>query len=67
MQHAAIDQNHAPAASQAGLPDDAPPIPTEDARQHEELRMLFTGFGTGLLIAGVFLVYIVFAYANWLP
>jgi hypothetical protein len=57
----------APAEEPPGLPEDAPPIPTEAARQSEELRMLFFGFGTGLTIAAVFLVYLVFTYANWLP
>lgn len=67
LENAATNANHLPATTPNALPDDAPPIPTEGARQNEELRMLFMGFGTGLLIAGVFLVYIVFAYANWLP
>lgn len=33
----------------------------------EELQMLLIGFGTGLTIAGIFLVYLVLAYAKFLP
>jgi hypothetical protein len=49
-------------------PADRPPEPqAPEERQAEELRMLLMGFGTGLTIAAVFLVYIVFEYAKWLP
>jgi hypothetical protein len=44
-----------------------PPIPGEAARRAEEMRMLLLGFGTGLSIAFIFLIYVVFAYAHWLP
>ncbi len=33
----------------------------------EELRMLLIGFGTGLSIAGIFLVYLVLEYSKFLP
>ena len=34
------------------------------ARPHEELNMLYMGFGTGLLIGGFFLVYVVIAFTG---
>ena len=37
------------------------------ARQAEELRVLLLGFGTGLTIAVVFLIYIVLETAGALP
>jgi hypothetical protein len=43
------------------------PIQDETARYREELRMLVLGFGTGILIAVIFLVYIAIAYAGVLP
>jgi hypothetical protein len=71
VQNAAADQHPVSQAvaaeNSAALADDAPPIPSLLARQSEEMRMLLLGFGTGLTIAGVFLIYIVFAYAKWLP
>ena len=47
--------------------DDEAPIQDEEAREHEEMRMLLLGFGTGILIAFVFLIYIVIAFAGVLP
>ena len=70
VHQAASDQDltgQTPPDANTALSADAPPIPTEAARRSEELQMLFLGFGTGLTIAGVFLIYLVFAYAKWLP
>lgn len=36
-------------------------------RPHEELRMLYIGFGTGVLVGIVFLLYIMAATAHLLP
>jgi len=33
----------------------------------EQLRMLLFGFGTGMLIAFVFLIYVIMAFAHWFP
>ena len=46
---------------------DQPLVQDEAAREHEEMRMLMLGFATGMLIAAVFLVYIVIAFAGVLP
>jgi hypothetical protein len=43
------------------------PIQDEAGRYHEEIRMLVVGFGTGLLIAFIFLIYIAIAFAGVLP
>jgi hypothetical protein len=45
---------------------DEPPIQGPEERQREELRMLILGFGTGLTVAGIFLVYIVLDIAKLL-
>ncbi|HEX6507471.1 MAG TPA: hypothetical protein VF221_07555 [Chloroflexota bacterium] len=45
---------------------DEPPIQGDQDRQREELRLLVIGFGTGLAIAGIFLIYIVLAIAKLL-
>lgn len=45
---------------------DEPPIQGPEERQQEELRMLLFGFGTGLTVAGIFLVYIVLEIAKLL-
>lgn len=55
------------APSLAAPHDAPPPVQAPAERQAEELRMMLMGFGTGLTIAGVFLVYIIFEYAGWLP
>ena len=44
-----------------------PPAMVEAGRAQEELRMLYAGFGTGMLIAFVFLVYVVLAFAHLFP
>lgn len=44
-----------------------PPIQNAEDRKREELRMLMLGFGTGISIAFVFLIYILFEYAKYLP
>jgi hypothetical protein len=67
VQQAATQEDQSAGTGVAALPDDAPPIPSQEAREKEEMRMLFAGFATGLTIAGVFLIYLVFQYANWLP
>jgi hypothetical protein len=67
VQQAATHEDQSAGAGIGTLPDDAPAIPTEEARQNEEMRMLLAGFATGLTIAGVFLIYLVFEYAKWLP
>lgn len=56
-----------PSEGHGTFQDAEPVIQTEAARSQEELRMLLLGFGTGITIGLVFLVYIVLAYANWLP
>jgi hypothetical protein len=43
------------------------PVQSEGERKVEELSMLLLGFGTGLSIAAIFLIYIVFEYARFLP
>lgn len=48
-------------------PEDLPPVQDPAARAREEITMLLIGFGTGMSIAAVFLVYLVFEYAKWLP
>ena len=45
---------------------DEPPIQDPEARQREELQMLVIGFGTGLTVAGVFLLYVVLDIAHLL-
>jgi hypothetical protein len=45
---------------------DEPPIQGPEARQREELQMLLIGFGTGLTVAGVFLIYVVLDIAKLL-
>jgi hypothetical protein len=47
--------------------EDDVPIQDEEARHREEIRMLIVGFGTGIFIALIFLVYIAIAYAGVLP
>jgi hypothetical protein len=48
------------------LPQDAPPIQGVEERQAEELRMLMIGFGTGLTVAVLFLIYVVLDIAHLL-
>jgi hypothetical protein len=48
-------------------PEDEQPIQDSTARYREELRMLMLGFGTGILIAFIFLIYIVLAFSGVLP
>jgi hypothetical protein len=45
---------------------DEPPIQGPEERQREELRMLILGFGTGLTVAGIFLIYVVLDIAKLL-
>lgn len=45
---------------------DEPPIQGPEERQREELRMLLIGFGTGLTVAGIFLLYVVLDIAKLL-
>ena len=52
---AAIDQGSEP-----------PAIPSPEARSREELRMLFFGFGLGITVGAVFLIYIVLDAAHLL-
>jgi hypothetical protein len=47
--------------------EESVPIQDETARHREEIRMLVVGFGTGILIAIIFLVYIAIAFAGVLP
>jgi Tfp pilus assembly protein PilN len=62
---ASVSTNQAEVAPDTGLADDAPSIEEEQRhRPGEELMMLYLGFGTGLLIAVVFLVYVVLAIAS---
>ncbi|GAC1444178.1 MAG: hypothetical protein NVSMB52_03250 [Chloroflexota bacterium] len=42
-------------------------LASDASRPAEELRMLFTGFATGLSIAGLFLLYIIMETAKLLP
>ncbi|HLJ68304.1 MAG TPA: hypothetical protein VKX16_13175 [Chloroflexota bacterium] len=42
-------------------------LETESERKAEEMRMLLLGFGTGLTIAFVFLLYVVLAYGKLFP
>jgi hypothetical protein len=51
----------------AAQPEEEQPIQDSTARYREELRMLVLGFGTGILIAFLFLVYIVLAFSGVLP
>lgn len=56
-----------PAVAQASAQQfDEPPIQAPEERQREELRMLIMGFGTGMAIAGIFLIYIVLDIAKLL-
>ena len=57
----------APAARPLVSGENGPPDIDDDARKAEEYRMLLVGFATGLTIAGIFLVYIVFEAAKLLP
>lgn len=55
--------------SVARTPDqqfDEPPIQGQEEREREELRMLIIGFGTGLTVAGLFLLYVVLDFAHLL-
>ena len=52
--------------SAAAAQYDEPPIQGPEERQREELQMLMFGFGTGMLVAGIFLVYIVLDIAHLL-
>lgn len=56
----------APSISQSDSGEEAP-VQSEGERKVEELSMLLLGFGTGLSIAVIFLIYIVFEYAKFLP
>jgi hypothetical protein len=47
--------------------DDEPDTQDAAGRHREEMRMLFLGFGTGITVALIFLVYIVIAYSGVLP
>jgi hypothetical protein len=67
VQSAAANQDQPAGQNRTTLPEDSPPIQSESARMSEEMRMLLTGFGTGLAIAGIFLVWVVLTYANWIP
>ena len=53
-------------AETPGLQSDEPPIQGPEERQREELRMLMIGFGTGLTVAGIFLLYVVLDIAKLL-
>jgi hypothetical protein len=62
---ASVSTNQAEAAPDTGSADDAPSIEEEQRRRPaEELMMLYLGFGTGILIAFGFLVYVVLAIAS---
>lgn len=63
------DVTNAPSAGNADVDDMGALIlrQSDESRAAEELRMLFTGFGTGLTIAGVFLIYILLEAAKLLP
>jgi hypothetical protein len=43
------------------------PVQDEASREREELRMLAVGFGTGILIAFLFLIYIVLSFSGVMP
>ncbi len=58
-----MSESSAPAES---LPQDAPPIQGIEERQAEEMRMLMIGFGTGLTVAILFLIYVVLDIAHLL-
>lgn len=45
---------------------DEPPIQGPEEREREELQMLLIGFGTGLTVAGLFLLYVVLDIAKLL-
>jgi hypothetical protein len=47
--------------------EDVPDTQDEASRHREEMRMLLLGFGTGITVALIFLVYIVVAYSGILP
>jgi hypothetical protein len=47
-------------------PADEPPVQAPQERQAEEMRMLLFGFGTGMAIAGIFLIYVVLDIAKLL-
>lgn len=53
-------------AAEPPTPHDAPSIQAPEERQAEELRMLLIGFGTGITIAGIFLIYVVLDIAHLL-
>lgn len=46
--------------------NDEPPIQNPEERRREELQMLMVGFGTGLTVAGLFLLYVVLDIAKLL-
>jgi hypothetical protein len=53
------------AASESGAETAAGMVALEQAaRPHEEMNMLYMGFGTGLLIGAFFLVYVVIAFTG---
>lgn len=66
MQPTTVGTEAVPAASMAREEQDIVEH-AEAIRPREELTALLIGFGTGLTIAFVFLVYIVFDIAKWLP
>lgn len=45
---------------------DEPPIQGPEERRREELQMLLIGFGTGMTVAGLFLIYVVLDIAKLL-
>ena len=61
-----VVSNHQERLSITAMAEEAPVQDTE-AREDEEMRMLLLGFGTGILIAFIFLIYIVIAFAGVLP
>jgi hypothetical protein len=62
---ASVSTNQAEVAPDTGAEENAPSVEEEQRRRPgEELMMLYLGFGTGLLIAGLFLVYVVLAIAS---
>jgi hypothetical protein len=61
-----VEVSESAAAQSSAPPYDEPAIPGPEERRREELQMLLVGFGTGLTIAGVFLIYIILDIAKLL-
>jgi hypothetical protein len=61
-----VEVSESAAAHTSAEQYDEPPIQGPEERQREELRMLLFGFGTGMLVAGIFLIYVVLDIAKLL-